>query len=244
MEVCELDSPAPANEGQWGSVEEAISLDLLAQTPSLQPIAKGLALAASYDVTVLTSGETGTGKTYLARFIHNYSARKENRFLVVPCGALSNALVESELFGHVKGAFTGADRTKVGRFEAAGEGTILLDEIDALGLEQQAKLLRVIESGEYEPVGSNGTQVCQARIIAASNWNLEEAVDQGKFRQDLFYRLNVMSFHLPPLRERVRDIAPLVRGMVQRISQKFGKQIKGVSPEALALLENYPWPGN
>src|SRR5204862_3540762 len=147
---------------------------------------------------VLLTGETGTGKTYLARLIHEYSPRRKEPFLVVPCGALAANLIESEFFGHTKGAFTGADRPKVGKFAAAGEGSILLDEIDALGLEQQANLLRVIETGEYEPVGSNETSRSQARLVVASNWDLEEAVEAGKFRRDLYYRLNVMSFHLPP----------------------------------------------
>src|SRR5205085_12261788 len=131
------------------------------------------------------TGETGTGKTYLARLIHECSARKNHRFLVVPCGALSANLVESEFFGHTKGAFTGADRPKVGKFAAAGEGTLLLDEIDALGLEQQANLLRVIETGEFEPVGGTDTQECKARIIGGTNWNLADAVEGGTFRSDL-----------------------------------------------------------
>src|SRR5207244_3884371 len=125
-----------------------------------------------------------------------------------------------------------------------GEGTLLLDEINTLGLEQQANLLRVIETGEYEPVGSNQTQICRARIIVASNCNLEEAVDQGSFRQDLFYRLNVMSFYLPPLRERVHDIAPLARGMASRFAHKFRKPLFGINSEVLSALESYPWPGN
>src|SRR5262249_13624257 len=204
------------------TVEEAISLSLLAQTPSLTSITRALALAADHDVTVLLTGETGTGKTYLARFIHTFSTRKDHRFCAVPCGALSSALMASELFGHVRGAFTGADRAKEGRFAAAGRGTLLLDEIDALGLEEQAKLLRVLETGECEPVGSNETQHCRARIIAASNRDLDEATRQGTFREDLYYRLSVLTLHVPPLRERVEDIAPLVRGQVQRFGQKFG----------------------
>jgi hypothetical protein len=176
--------------------------------------------------------------------IHDCSPRKAERFLVVPCGALSTNLVESEFFGHTKGAFTGADRPKVGKFAAAGNGTLLLDEIDSLGFEQQANLLRVIETGEYEPVGSNETQICTARIIAASNWNLDEAVERGKFRRDLYYRLNVMSFHLPRLRERVQDIAPLVRGMAARFSTKFHKALLDISIEAMGALEAFPWPGN
>ena len=137
-----------------------------------------LALAAEHNVTVLIDGETGTGKTYLARLLHDCSPRREHRFVVVPCGALSANLVESEFFGHAKGAFTGADAAKVGKFAAAGHGTLLLDEIDALGLEQQANLLRVIETGEFEPVGSNDTQVSTARIIVATNLDLEEAVER------------------------------------------------------------------
>src|SRR5262249_45438827 len=157
---------------------------------------------------------------------------------------LAANLVESEFFGHAKGAFTGADRPKVGKFEAAGNGTLLLDEIDALGLDQQSNLLRVIETGEYEPVGSNETQYCTARIIVASNWNLDEEVERGKFRRDLYYRLNVMSFHLPPLRERRQDIGPLVRGMAARFNQKFNKELFEISPEAMEALESFPWPGN
>jgi transcriptional regulator with PAS, ATPase and Fis domain len=225
-------------------LEEVLRRRLLTQTPSLLPLVERVALAARHDVTVLLTGETGTGKTFLARLIHDFSPRSAYRFLTVPCGALSANLVESEFFGHVKGAFTGADRPKVGKFEAVGEGTLLLDEIDTLGLEQQAGLLRVIETGEFEPVGSIETQRCHARLIVASNVDLEQAAARGNFRIDLYFRLNVMSFHLPPLRERVQDIAPLARAMAARFNEKFGKDLYDIRPDAILALESFSWPGN
>lgn len=231
-------------DAQHGNLEDVLRRQLLAQTPSLLPMVERVALAATHDVTVLLTGETGTGKTFIARLIHEHSPRRDHRFLTVPCGALSENLVESEFFGHVKGAFTGADRPKVGKFAAVGHGTLLLDEIDTLSLEQQATLLRVIETGEFEPVGSIETQNCTSRLIVASNLDLESAVERGRFRPDLYFRLNVMSFHLPPLRERVQDISPLSRGMAARFNRKFNKDLFDISPEAMAALESFSWPGN
>ena len=210
-----------------------IAKRLLVQTPSLIPLVERITLAALHDVTVLLTGETGTGKTHLARLMHDCSPRSKQPFLTVPCGAIPANLVESAFFGHVKGAFTGATDRKLGKFEAAQDGTILLDEIDTLPLEQQASLLRVIETGEFEPVGSNETRKCNARIIVATNWDLEEAVRQNRFRQDLYYRLNVMSFHLPPLRERVQDIASLARGMAARFNTRFKKDLFDIGRRAL-----------
>jgi DNA-binding NtrC family response regulator len=230
----------PAHEGTGDRIRRR----LLALTPSLAPLVPQLEIAAAHDVTVLIEGETGTGKTHIAKLIHDCSARSAHRFLVVPCGALSGNLIASEFFGHVRGAFTGADAAKVGKFAAAGSGTILLDEIDTLGLDHQSNLLRVIETGEYEPVGSNETHICQARIIAATNWDLAEAVDKGTFRRDLYYRLHVVTLNLPPLRARPQDIGPLVRGMVARYAGRFNKRVTAVSPEAVAALEQFPWPGN
>ncbi|MFY7953223.1 MAG: sigma-54 interaction domain-containing protein [Armatimonadaceae bacterium] len=232
--------PDPAHE----TIGDRIRARLLTLTPSLSPLADQLEIAATHDVTVLIEGETGTGKTHLAKLIHDCSARAGQRFLPVACGALSANLIASEFFGHVKGAFTGADGAKQGKFAAAGTGTLLLDEIDTLGLEHQANLLRVIETGEYEPVGGNETLSCQARIIAATNWNLADAVERGVFRSDLYYRLHVLNFRLPPLRERPHDIPPLVRGVVARYGTRFGKKIQGIHPDAMRALEAFPWPGN
>ena len=226
------------------SLEDTLSRRLLALTPSLLPLVDRIALGASHDVTVLINGETGTGKTYLARLMHDYSPRRNHRFMTIPCGAISANLIESEFFGHAKGSFTGADRAKVGKFAAVGEGTLLLDEIDTLALEQQATLLRVIETGEFEPVGSTETERCRARLIVASNIDLEKAVALGKFRADLYFRLNVMSFHLPPLRERINDIEPLARGMAVRFARKFNKDLYDIQPDALGALESFAWPGN
>jgi len=226
------------------NLEDTLSRRLLSLTPSLLPLVDRIALGASHDVTVLINGETGTGKTYLAKLMHDYSPRRDQRFMAIPCGAISANLIESEFFGHAKGSFTGADRAKIGKFAAVGEGTLLLDEIDTLALEQQATLLRVIETGEFEPVGSTETQYCKARLIVASNIDLEKAVALGKFRADLYFRLNVMSFHLPPLRERISDIEPLARGMAVRYARKFTRELYDIHPDALTSLESFGWPGN
>ncbi|HEV3167193.1 MAG TPA: sigma-54 dependent transcriptional regulator [Isosphaeraceae bacterium] len=199
---------------------------------------------APQDTTVLLSGETGTGKTHLARLIHELSSRCDQPFLVVNCGALSSGLIESEMFGHVKGAFTGADRERVGKFSEVGRGTLLLDEIDALPLALQAKLLRAVEERIFEPVGSNKSQTMRARLIAASNRSLDQEATAGRFRSDLYYRLNVVGFTLPPLRNRPWTVGPLANQYVKEFSTRNGRQVLGMSGEVLKVLEAYSWPGN
>jgi transcriptional regulator with PAS, ATPase and Fis domain len=223
---------------------ERLKRRLTAQTPSLAPLFEQLAIAAEHDVTVLIEGETGTGKTHLARLIHESSPRAEHKLHAVSCGAMSGLPLASELFGHVRGAFAGADAMKVGKFAAAGHGTILLDEIDSLGLDQQANVLRVLETGEFEPLGSSETQYNQSRIIATANGNLAEAVDRGTFRRDLYYRLHVIAFPLPALRDRVQDIGPLSRSMASRYGTRFHKPLFGIGSDAMRALESFPWPGN
>lgn len=217
---------------------------LVTFAPSMFEMFEELKVAASHDVTILLIGETGSGKTYLARLIHELSPRRNHRCLTVACGALPPDLIESELFGYVKGAFTGADTDKLGKFAAAERGTLLLDEIDVLAPKQQAKLLRVIETGEYEPVGANDTRISHARLIAASNIDLEKLVQVDKFRMDLYYRLNTLSFHLPPLRDRPWDIEYLARKFAIEHSRSHQIELKHIEPEFLAALRQYPWPGN
>jgi transcriptional regulator with PAS, ATPase and Fis domain len=217
---------------------------LVTFAPSMFEMFEELKVAAAHDVTILLIGETGSGKTYLARLIHELSPRRNQRCLTVACGALPPDLIESELFGYVKGAFTGADTDKPGKFAAADRGTLLLDEIDVLAPKQQAKLLRVIETGEYEPVGSNDTRISHARLIAASNIDLEKLVEADKFRRDLYYRLNTLSFHLPPLRERPWDIEYLARKFAIEHSRAHQIELKHIEPEFLAALRQYSWPGN
>lgn len=220
------------------------SRSLVTFTPAMFDTMDELKVAARHNVTALLIGETGCGKTFLARLIHELSDRANERFCTVACGALPPDLIESELFGNVKGAFTGADKDREGKFAAAGRGTLLLDEIDVLPLEQQAKLLRVIETGEFEPVGSNETQHSQARLVVASNYNLEQLVRSGNFRTDLYYRLNILNFRLLPLRERPRDIEYLARKFALEHSRTHGIQLRAIEPAFLETLRMYHWPGN
>ena len=199
---------------------------------------------APTDSTVLVIGETGCGKELIARAIHSHSQRKHRPLVKVNCGAIPTGLVESELFGHMKGAFTGALERRIGRFELADGGTLFLDEVSELPLDTQVKLLRVLQEHEFEPLGSSRTMKVNVRIIAASNRDLEKAVQEGRFRADLYYRLNVLPILLPPLRQRRSDIPILAAFFVERFARQFGKQVTGIGQETMDLLCRYDWPGN
>ena len=196
------------------------------------------------DARVIILGESGTGKELLAKYIHYAGPRKEQPFIAVDCGALPANLLESELFGNVRGAFTGAVKDRKGLIEEANNGTLFMDEFTNISLEIQAKLLRAIQENEIRPVGSNQTKKINVRIIVAASDDLEEKVAAGAIRQDLFYRLNVVSLTLPPLRERVEDIPLLVDSFLSGFAKKYKKKVQRISPEALHLLEQYAWPGN
>ncbi len=214
--------------------------DFIVASESMKRIICEADLVAPTDATVLITGESGTGKERVAAFIHERSTRSEGPYVAVNCSAIPHGLLESELFGHTKGAFTGADTSRVGRFEAAAGGTILLDEIGELPADVQPKLLRVLEDGTFQRVGESTTRHSDARVLASTNRDLERAVDEGRFREDLFWRLNVFRVHLPPLRDRPEEISPLARAFLARA----GKQKARLSPATVRTLEAYRWPGN
>jgi PAS domain S-box-containing protein len=218
--------------------------EIVGGSPALLDVLRAVEQVAPSDSTALIFGETGTGKELIARAIHDRSGRKARPLVKVNCGAISAGLVESELFGHVKGAFTGALTNRDGRFKVADGGTIFLDEVGELPLETQVKLLRVLQEQEFEPIGSSKTVKVDVRIIAATNRDLGAAVAEGKFRRDLYYRLNVFPITVPPLRERAADVPLLVSFFLQRFAKKFGKPVKRVSEETMLRLAAYAWPGN
>jgi DNA-binding NtrC family response regulator len=217
---------------------------IIGDSPAMRQLYTKIRRAAPSDSTVLLTGESGTGKELVARAIHLLSPRKDKEFVAVDCSALVETLLESELFGHVKGSFTGALQTKHGLFELANHGTFFFDEITNLSLNIQAKLLRVIQEREFMQVGSQKRIKLDIRIIASSNRDLKEAIKAGAFREDLFYRLSVIPMRLPPLRERAGDIHLLVEHFLKKYSEKGNREVTGFSPKAMKLLEAYSWPGN
>lgn len=217
---------------------------IIGHSPKMQEVFTLLNRIISTESRVLLEGESGTGKELVARVLHYNGPRKNGPFVAVDCGALPNNLLESELFGYVKGAFTGAQKDKKGLFEEAQGGTLFLDEIVNMPLEVQSKLLRAIETGEIRPVGATRVRKVDMRIIVAASDDIRNRVKAGKFREDLFYRLNVVTIHLPPLRERKEDIPLLANHFLEKIGPKYGKTLSGFKPETIAYLENYSWPGN
>lgn len=218
---------------------------IVGKDEKMQKIYTLIEAIANTRANVLIHGESGTGKRLIAHAIHKYNEEERKKpFVEVSCGALTETLLESELFGHTKGSFTGAIKDRIGRFELANSGTIFLDEIDASSAGLQVKLLRVLQDGELERVGDTKTMTVDVRVIAATNQNLQELINQGKFRKDLYYRLNIISIDIPPLRERKGDIPLLVEEFIKKHSKSANKNIEGISSDALAVLTSYHWPGN
>ncbi len=224
--------------------DDAAFADVVGESPAIQKVLASVRMVAGTDSTVLVTGETGTGKELVVRAIHGLSGRKDKILVKVNCAALPSGVIESELFGHERGAFTGALSRKIGRFELANGGTLFLDEIGDLPLDLQAKLLRVLQDGEFERVGGTQTLKVNVRLIAATNRNLEKAVEQERFRADLYYRLNVFPIAIPPLRERLEDVPRLARHFVMMYAAKMGKSIGAVGESVLNKLMEYGWPGN
>lgn len=230
----------PAIRHKEGFVFEGV----IGQSPAMQSVFSVLKRVAPTNITVLIEGESGTGKELLAQAIHNNSLRKNNAFKPINCAGLTESLLESELFGHAKGAFTGATEARKGLFEVADKGTLFLDEIGDMPMTMQAKLLRVLEDGIIVPVGSNKSTVVDVRVISATNHDLAKLVENGKFRQDLYFRVKGVSVTVPPLRERTQDIPNLVEFFLSEAAQELGSPKKNISDNALNILKSYNWPGN
>ncbi len=236
--------PAVFDQNQAEEPGEKGADPIIGRSPVMQEVYKAIGRVAPQDVTVLVLGESGTGKELVARALYQHSRRADKPFLAINCAAIPDALLDSELFGHEKGAFTGADRQRVGKFEQANGGTIFLDEIGEMSLPTQAKLLRVLQDQQFERVGGRDTLSVDVRVVAATNQKLEELVASGQFRQDLYYRLNGVTITLPPLRDRKEDIPQLVDHFIRVANRKLDKHVTTVAPEALRILENHNWPGN
>lgn len=217
---------------------------IIASSIGMQAVFEQVGKVAPTETTVLITGESGVGKEVVARAIHSRSSRREGQFVVADCATLASTVVENELFGHIRGAFTGAVSAKTGLFEVADRGTLFLDEVANIPLETQSKLLRVLETGEYRAVGSSTVKRIDVRLVAATNVDLEKVVAAGRFREDLFYRLNVFPIHVPPLRERTADVRPFTEHFLRLYMGRQNKSGIELSDEALVALENYPWPGN
>ncbi|MDC7842028.1 sigma 54-interacting transcriptional regulator, partial [Klebsiella pneumoniae] len=224
-----------ATDSRWG---------MIGDSPAMQALLNDITLVAPSDATVLIYGESGTGKELVAHAIHACSERRDKPLVTLNCAALNESLLESELFGHEKGAFTGADRRREGRFVEADGGTLFLDEIGDISPVMQVRLLRAIQEREVQRVGSNQTLAVDVRLIAATHRNLAEEVSAGRFRQDLYYRLNVVTIEIPPLRRRREDIPQLAQHFLKRYTERNRKTVKGFTPQAMDLLIHYPWPGN
>jgi DNA-binding NtrC family response regulator len=214
------------------------------KSPAMAEVFKKIQSAAPTKTTIMLSGETGTGKTVLAKLIHQHSNRSGAQFISVHCGAMPDTLIESELFGHEKGAFTGAIRKKMGKFELANGGTIFLDEIGTLTPPAQIKLLQVLQDGTFNRIGSEDTLITNARVVAATNDDLKQLCDDGRYRKDLYYRLNVFPIEIPPLRDRLEDLPDLVNRFLDQLNREFQKSITHTHPEVLQALSAYAWPGN
>jgi len=233
------------NENLRLQLEQTYSLEnILSHDYKMAKVFEVIESAADTTSTILMTGPSGTGKTKLARAIHYRSSRRNNPFIEVSCGALPETLLESELFGHVKGSFTGAVNDKEGKFRAANDGTIFLDEISNASYALQIKLLQVLENKRFQPVGSNKTQTVDVRVLLATNKNLRKQVKEGKFREDLYYRINVVTINLPPLSERVGDVRLLAKHFLQMYCVQHTKKKLGITDDAMEYLERYPWPGN
>src|SRR5580693_7056942 len=220
------------------------TLDLIGSSPKFRALLTDVARVAPVDSAVLIQGETGTGKEVIARAIHEGSPRRHNRFVALNCAAIPSALLESELFGHERGAFTGAVAQTTGRFQSADRGTLFLDEIGDLPLELQPKLLRALQEQQFERLGGGRTFQVDVRVIAATNQNLWRMVQERKFRADLYYRLNVFPISLPPLRERAEDIPLLIEHFVQKFAERQGKPVLRIPDEVMDALRRHDWPGN
>jgi len=238
-----LSKPKKVAKDPFEEEDEDTKIPLIGRSPAMQEIYRVLARLMGTDLTVMVTGESGTGKELVARALHEYGKRKTGPFVAINMAAIPKELIESELFGHEKGAFTGADSRAVGRFEQAQGGTLFLDEIGDMPIEAQTRLLRVLQQGEYTTVGGRTPMKTDVRIIAATNRDLRQFVRQGLFREDLFYRLNVVPMRLPPLRERTEDIPDLVRHFLM-LAQEDGLPIKSIDNEALEVMKRHKWPGN